>query len=141
MQTNHTLTRCAPGNAELDFLEDRIYEHNAAQTKQDDGQLFAFLVRDESGTIVAGISGWTWAQACEIRQLWVHSSLRGLGYGQTLLERAEQEAREHGCQIIFLSSYSFQAPAFYQKFGYQLVAQLPDFPPGHSCAFLSKTLI
>jgi len=136
--TNYVITRSSPTSGELGFLEDRLYEHNCAQTEQEDGQLFAFFVRNEQQEIVAGISGWTWAQACEIRDLWVHPTLRGQGYGQSLLKSAEQEAHLRGCKVILINSYSFQAPAFYQKNGYELVWQLNDFPPGHQYCYLVK---
>lgn len=127
-----------PTPAEQEFLEDRLYEFNTTQTGQDDGRLFGFFIRDAEQEILAGLSGWTWAQACEIRDLWVHLSHRGKGYGRHLLDSAEQEARARGCKVIFLSSYSLQAPGFYQKLGYELAWQLNDFPPGHRYCFLVK---
>ena len=138
MNTNQKMTKSTPSSEELQFLEDRLYEFNSAQTKQDDGQLFAFFIRNEEQEIVAGLSGWTWAKACEIRILWVHPTLRRQGYGRRLLESAEQEARLRGCKVILISSYSFQAPGFYQKCGYELAWQLIDFPPGHQYCFLVK---
>ncbi|MGE5108460.1 MAG: GNAT family N-acetyltransferase [Sphingobacteriales bacterium] len=138
MNTNHILTKSVPTAEEQEFLEDRIYEFNSAETGKDDGHLFAFFVRNDQQEIVAGISGWTWANACEIRTFWVHPSLRGQGYGRELLESAEQEARARGCQVILIISYNFQAPEFYQKCGYELAWQLNDFPPGHQNCFLVK---
>ena len=134
------MTRSTPTTEELQFLEDRLYEFNSTQTGSDDGQLFAFLVRNEQGDIVAGIHGWTWANACEIRVLWVHPDFRGQRYGQRLLEAAEQEAQARGCKIILLNTYSFQAPVFYQKHGYELAWQLNDFPPGHHSNYFVKKL-
>jgi GNAT superfamily N-acetyltransferase len=139
--TEPILKKCTPSPADLQFLEDRLYEYNNQQTGRDDGQLFAFFIRDEKEQILAGISGWTWAEACEITSLWVHPDWRGRGYGRQLLESAEQEARSHGCQAILLTSYSFQAPAFYQKYGYDLAWQLNDFPPGHAHCVLVKRLV
>jgi len=138
MNDNHLITKVIPSPEELEFLEDRIYEFNRDQTGKDDGQLFAFFVRNDQQEIVAGLSGWTWAHACEILTLWVHPAWRGKGYGRGLLESAEQEARAHGCKVILISSYDFQAPAFYQKYGYQLAWQLNDFPPGHQNCYLLK---
>jgi len=140
MDINHSLTKVVPSAEELQFLEDRIYEHNSAQTGQNDGRLFGIFIRNDQQEIVAGLSGWTWARACQIQNLWVHPSLRGKGYGRSLLESAEQEARARRCTVIFLESYSFQAPAFYQKYGYELAWQLNDFPPGHQNCFLVKRL-
>ncbi len=132
--------RTVPTLEEQQFLEDRLYEHNRGQTGRDDGQLFAFFVRNDRREIVAGLSGWTWARACEIRTLWVHPSLRGRGHGRALLESAEQEARARGCEVILVASYSFQAPAFYERCGFQLAWRLDDFPPGHHYCYLVKRL-
>ena len=38
----------------------------------------AIFVRD-AGAVVAGISGWTWGDCCELQSLWVEPSLRGGG--------------------------------------------------------------
>jgi GNAT superfamily N-acetyltransferase len=140
IMTAHVLTKTIPTTADLEFLEDRLYEYNCQQTGRDDGQLFAFFIRDDQQKIIAGLSGWTWADACEIRTLWVQPALRGQGHGRALLEAAEQEACRQGCKVIMLSSYSFQAPGFYQKNGYELAWQLHDFPPGHRNCILVKRL-
>ena len=130
-----------PSSADLQFFEDRIYEHNCAATGQDDGSLFAFLVRSEDGELLGSLHGWTWAKACEIRMLWIHPSLRGQGLGADLLARAEVEARSKGCQKMILSTYSFQAPNFYAKYGFCQVACIQDFPPSCQYYLLEKNLL
>jgi hypothetical protein len=45
-----------------------------------------------------------------------------------------------GRNVILISSYSFQAPAFYQERGYELAWRLDDFPPGYQHFFLVKRL-
>ena len=135
IQFTHDLSQ-----ADVQFLDDRIYDHNSAATGRDDGSLFAFLVRGEDGQLLAGLHGWTWAKSCEITMLWVHASLRGQGLGAELLARAEAEARAKGCLKIILSTYSFQAPRFYSKYGFQQVACIPDFPPGSQYYLFEKTL-
>lgn len=140
MNNRPIITKSSPSSEEIQFLEDRLYEFNSTQTSKDDGQLFAFLIRNDQQEIIAGLSGWTWANACELRTLWVHPSYRGQGYGRSLLEGAEQEAQDRGCKVILLTSYSFQAPEFYQKYGYTLEWQLNDFPPGHQHCCLVKRL-
>jgi len=84
--------------------------------------------------------GWTWAQACQIQNFWVREDLRGHGHGRALLERAEAEARSRGCTVVTLNSYSFQSPGFYERFGYEVVHQLRDSPPGHEDNWLVKRL-
>lgn len=121
----------------IPILEDRIYEYNSAKINQKNGLLFAQTVRNDRDEVIAGIAGWTWAHACEISQFWVSEKRRGNGLGKNLLEAAESEARKKGCLKILIKTYSFQAPDFYEKFGYKIVHVLEDFPPGYTyCTFL-----
>ena len=57
-----------------------------------------------------------------------------------LLQAAEDEARRRGCHGVFLYTYSFQAPGFYHKQGYQLMGVLEDCPPGYQRHYLKKSL-
>jgi GNAT superfamily N-acetyltransferase len=136
--TEPVLTRFVPSPQDLQFLEDRLYEYNSRQVGREDGQSFAFFIRNDQQQVLAGLSGWTWAEACEVQSLWVHPDWRRKGYGRELLAAAEQEAQAHACKVILITSYSFQAPAFYQKCGYELAWQLNDFPPGHAHCILVK---
>jgi ribosomal protein S18 acetylase RimI-like enzyme len=72
--------------------------------------------------------------------LWVSEEVRGQGYGQALLEAAEEAARKRGCKNVNLDTMSFQAPAFYQKLGYRIFGQLDDFPTGYTRYYLTKQL-
>ena len=53
----------------------------------------AIFVRD-AGRVVAGISGWTWGDCCELQSLWVEPSLRGRGLATRLIAAAEAEEAE-----------------------------------------------
>ena len=129
-----------PAMENVRFLEDRLYDYNVEQTGVDDGQWLAIFVRDNQQTIRAGIEGWTWGGSCYIRSVWVHQDLRGQGVGSKLLQTAEQEARNRGCQQIVLATFSFQAPGFYQKLGFGTFAVLEDHPRGHQHYYLRKRL-
>jgi GNAT superfamily N-acetyltransferase len=56
------------------------------------------------------------------------------------LQAAEKEARNRGCGLIVLSSYSFQAPSFYLKHGFEVAGQVNDCPPGYTNYYLKKGL-
>ncbi|WP_195176669.1 N-acetyltransferase [Mesorhizobium sp. INR15] len=77
---------------------------------------------------------------CEIKTLWIADSERGKGLGSRLLDAAEQEARRRGCHVIHLASFTFQAPDFYEKHGFERLAQFEDFPRGHANVLLMKIL-
>lgn len=129
-----------PRPDDVQYLEDRIYEFNAAATGIADGEWLAILVRDETGRIVAGISGNTWGGCLEIRQLWVEEARRGKGLGTRLLQAAEKEARRRGCRLAVLSTFEFQAPAFYARHGFEVTASIDDHPRGHRNLLLRKRL-
>ncbi|MBV9791171.1 MAG: GNAT family N-acetyltransferase [Chloroflexi bacterium] len=140
MTEKHLLVEDQPAEQDLEFLEDQINRYNMAQVAAFDARRLAIFVRDEQQIIIAGISGYTWAGMCEIQFLWVAAELRGQGHGGRLLEAAEQEARDRGCQIVILNSYSFQAPGFYGQRGYSLVGQIDNCPPHHSNSYFKKML-
>jgi hypothetical protein len=64
-------------------------------------------------------SGHTWGGCCELSYVWVHERHRGRGLGALLLRSAEAEAVARGCVQVVLATHSFQAPAFYERMGYQ----------------------
>jgi len=125
---------------EVQYLEDRIYEFNSGATSINDGAWLAIFVRDEGKRIVAGICGNTWGGTCEIRQFWVEESRRHRGLGTELFLAAEQEARRRGCTQLVLMTFSFQAPVFYQRNGFEVVAMLDDYPRGHKNLLMRKRL-
>ena len=50
------------------------------------------------------------------------------------------EASRRGCSVIFLASYSFQAPGLYERCGFERLAEFADFPPGHTNVILRRRL-
>jgi len=130
-----------PAPKDIRSLEDGLYAYNIEQTGSDDGKWLSIFVRDDAGEIVAGLHGWTWCGACKVERLWVRQDLRRQGYGQRLLAAAEQEARARGCGQILLDTFSFQAPLFYRKLGYEVIGVVEGFPRHpHSEYHLRKAL-
>lgn len=134
-----SLSPVNPTPNEVQYLEDRIYEYNSSATDIADGEWLAVFVR-EGDRIVAGICGNTWGGTCELRQFWVVESQRGRGLGTKLLQAAEQEARRRGCTQIVLMTFSFQAPAFYERHGFEVLATIEDHPRGHRNLLMRKRL-
>jgi len=127
---------------ELDaFLSERIYEYNAAATGYFDAESFGAEHRDESGTILAGISGFTWGGCGFVSQLWVSEERRGRGLARALLEVFEKNAVAKGCRIALLTSHSFQSPGFYERMGYEKQAVINDYPVGHKDIVFAKRLL
>ena len=129
-----------PTPADVRFLEDQLYDYNVEQTGFADGQWLSIFVRDDAGTIAAGLHGWTWGGVGRVQSLWVRSDLRRHGYGTRMLAAAEEEARRRGCDRLILDTTSFQAPLFYQKHGYEIIGVFDEMPP-HKEYRLRKHLV
>lgn len=140
MNSDQLQVETAPDPADVEFLEDQINRFNIATTGFDDARLLAIFVRDSAGTIVAGTYGWTWGGCCEISSLWVAEELRGQGHGSRLLAAAEREAEARGCLQVILSTHAFQAPRFYQRYGYTVIGVADQYPRGSSQFYLRMTL-
>jgi GNAT superfamily N-acetyltransferase len=129
-----------PTADDIQFIEDQIDEYNIVRTGRRDFRPLAVVLRDADDKIVAGLYGFTWAGWLEIKFVWVREDLRGLGHGRRMLEAAEAEARARGCAQVWLDSYTFQAPTFYQHLGYDVFGSLAGYPPPHGRVFLTKVL-
>lgn len=122
-----------------DEVADRLYEFNKAATGYHDGEDLGFVIED-GPVLVGAASGYTWGGIAEVRYLWVHADHRGHGHGSALLLAAVAEARARGCRWMFLSTHSFQAPDFYLRHGFEIVATIPDKPLGHSEHWMRRDL-
>ncbi len=129
-----------PDPRNVSELEDLLNEFNFATTGIRDGKELAIFERDSHGRMVAGLYGWTWGGTCEIDMLWLDESQRRGGKGSAMLEAAEAEALRRGCHQMVLGSHGFQAPGFYLKHGYELVATVEDYPRGSSDNWFRKPL-
>lgn len=125
--------------ADIDMIEDRLYDYNRRATGCDDARELAFTISDEDGRIVGVAAGYSWAGSAELKQLWVDDDHRGRGHGQRLLDAFVDETRQRGVRSVWVASYSFQAPKFYERAGFVRVAELDGWPYGHANIVLRKT--
>ncbi|WP_420233492.1 GNAT family N-acetyltransferase [Pseudomonas sp. ABY48] len=114
--------------------------YNTAKTGGSAPELVAWLVRDEQDEIVGGLYGRVFFRWLYIELLVVPEQARGQGTGSTLMQMAEELAREKNCVGIWLDTFDFQAPEFYRRHGFTEVGQIGDYPPGHQRFFFQKRL-
>ena len=108
-------------SAELDVV-------NAARTAPTPPAVELTVEIREDDDLVAGLSGWTWAEAAGIAMTWVSEEHRGTGLGATLLRAFEDEAVARGCRRVFVTSFTFQAPGFYERHGYTEIFRWDGVP-------------
>ncbi|MDJ0381448.1 GNAT family N-acetyltransferase [Streptomyces sp. G-G2] len=125
-------------------LEDRLDEELTAFNSRAAGGHerggFTVRVNAPDATIVGGLTAWTWGDCAGIELLWVDGAHRQEGWGGRLLAAAEAEAGRRGCRTITVSTYSFQAPAFYVAHGYRETARIPGIPSPHEDIYFIKPL-
>lgn len=117
-----------------------INDFNTEQAGDDHGKNLCFALQGADGEIVGGVIGATYWDWLYVNLMWLKAELRGRGFGSQLLEKAEAEARRRGAKHAYLDTFSFQAPEFYKKYGYEVFGVLEDFPVGHRRYFLAKEL-
>lgn len=118
------------GSPELDErLSDELDKVNAAATVGvAPSRELTVQILDDSGELAAGMSGWTWGVAAGIGMTWVREDARGEGLGARLLTDFEDEARARGCTHVFVTSFTFQAPGFYERHGYREIFRWVGVP-------------
>lgn len=129
-----------PKFEETEFIVQQLLKFNSQCAGEGNFKHLTIFLRDLDENLVGGLIGSTYWQWLYVDVLWIDESCRGEGYGGSLLAAAEQEAARRGCQYAYLDTFSFQAPEFYQKYGYVIFGELPDFPQGYRRFFLKKLL-
>ncbi len=129
-----------PTDEEREAILTPLRAYNATQAGLSNAQPLALLVRDDNGEILGGLYGRFFYQWLFIELLSVPEQARGQGMGSTLMQMAEDLAREKECVGIWLDTFDFQAPEFYKRLGYSELGQIADYPPGHKRFFFQKRL-
>lgn len=117
-----------------------LHAYNFAKAGIAKSKPLTLLVRDEQDAILGGLYGRLVCQWLFIDLLAVPEQGRGQGIGSKLMQMAEDLARESGCIGIWLDTFDFQAPQFYEKLGFSQFGELVDYPPGHKRHFFQKRL-
>lgn len=130
-----------PSEADLAVLMGGIRAYNDTQAGEADLRWLGLLVRDAPGRPVLG---GLWARMSRgwmfIELLVLPEHGRRAGLGTELMDRAEAAVREVGGRGVWLDTFSFQARPFYEKRGYAVFGEIPDYPAPHSRFLLWKRL-
>jgi GNAT superfamily N-acetyltransferase len=98
------------------------------------------VLRDEVDALVGGLIGVIYRGCLAIEILYIDESHRGKNQGERLMNAAEEIARKEGCHFIHLDTFSFQAPGFYTKMGYQIFGTLEGYTEYIKRYYLKKEL-
>jgi ribosomal protein S18 acetylase RimI-like enzyme len=88
---------------------------------------FVFTAQTQTGCVVGGVDGVSYWGRLHVDNLFVSADWRGLGIGRQLMEMAELLARDRGCLGINVDTFTFQAPGFYEKLGFQKIGEVNGY--------------
>jgi len=129
-----------PKAADIAVIDAGLVEYGQQQAGYGEARRLGIFLRDDAGVVVAGLRGHTYGGALSIDWVWVRGDPRGQGHGAQLMATAEQQARAWGLAQMHLDTFTFQAPGFYPKLGFQEFGRLAGFDGGHSRVYFRKRL-
>ncbi|HZB72956.1 MAG TPA: GNAT family N-acetyltransferase [Acidimicrobiales bacterium] len=129
-----------PAPEDTELLDVQVAASTTRAADQGEPRAVAVFARDDAGSVVGGIHGWTWGGCCELVSLWVDEAARGRGLGEALLSTAELEAVDRGCGQVVLLTHELQAPGLYRRRGYEVVGTVEGYPAGSAALWLRKRL-
>lgn len=117
-----------------------VGNYNKQQAGDNQFQRLCYVLQGADEEILGGVISEVYWEWLYIDLLWVKDELRNHGYGRQLMEIVEKKAKGLGARNAYLDTFTFQAPGFYEKLGYQVFGELPAFPPGYERFFMKKEL-
>ena len=127
---------------EFIFICESLIKHNVENTsgllKKPGVDIVLFLKDGEK--VIGAISCDTFNLSMHIDVMWLDKTYRGRGYGKVLITHAENIAREKGCVFSHTSTFNYQSPEFYKACGYEVFAELNDYPDNIVQYFFKKKL-
>ena len=127
-----------PDDEQIEAVVSIIGEAAERQRPGANYRSYGFLLKDEAGKIIGGLTGYALYEWMFVQYLSVAEQARGNGLGEALIERAEAWGRERGLGGMWLETFDFQAPDFYRKLGFVEFGAIEDHPPGSRRVFFQK---
>ena len=78
--------------------------------------------------------------ALHIKKLWTHKDYRHQGIASQLMQQAIDYGVSQKAPFAFVETMSFQAPEFYQKFGFEIEFERKGFDQGQLFIYMKKDL-
>ena len=132
-----------PGAAAADIaaVGDRIDAWNMAVTGVRDYRQVAIFLRDDGGQDPRRRHGWRLGRLAP-RRLAVGRRATCAGAVSAAISCSQRRPRpgRPGARGAFLETHSFQAPGLYRRLGYEVIAEIEDYPPGESQLVMRKSL-
>lgn len=127
-----------PPASDEGYVKEQLGLWNMRETGHEDYAPAYFFLRDGNGKIRGALLSYVWGKWLHVDTFWLDDDVRRHGWGSKMLEAAHEIGREKGATAAWLDTFSWQARPFYERFGYEAVFEVADFPAGHSRIFMCK---
>lgn len=127
-----------PKEEDLQVVLDGLRKYNDSKRKRIERKKLGVFLKDDTGNIIGGIEAHYFAKWIHIEYLWIEEQYRGKDYGTKLIAETEKKGIELGCNMITVGTFSFQAPEFYLKNGFEVFGKLDDNPEEGMTRFYYK---
>ena len=133
----------APAEADrADVLAALVHYNDSVVGRAAGYQPLAILIKDpDTQATIGGLWGRSSYDWLFVEYFAIPARFRGQDLGSKILAQAEDMARSRGCIGVWLDTYSFQAPEFYKKQGYEIFGTVHDYPKGSARHYLKKKLV
>lgn len=125
---------------EKEIINHGLKDYNTAHFGYEDGKPLNLFIQNENDEIVGGLLGYTYWDFLAVDIFWLDESVRGQGFGEKMLAMAEGEAVNRGCTTAHLDTFEFQAPHFYEKYGYEQWGELNGYAGRFKRIYYQKRL-
>lgn len=113
---------------------------NARPLDEQWSEIINLILKTKDNKVVGGIMCNMFMYSLYIDVLWIDEKCRGNDFGSKLITEAENIAKEKGCILADTCTFSYQAPDFYVKCGYEIYGILEGYPDGIKKYHLKKVL-
>ena len=127
---------------DVEFIEKALRQQNrleAPSTQSKEPVKYNLVLKVSSGEVVGGVITTIYRYSMYVETLWIDEKYRKGGYGTQLMKQAEETARAHGCTMMQLDTFNYQAPEFYKKLGFVQFGEL-GYKEGFVRYYFSKVL-
>ena len=127
---------------DVNFIENAIRQQNRLEAPSAQSKApvkYNLVLKDSRGDVVGGVITTIYRYCMYVETLWIDEKYRKDGYGTQLMKRAEETARAHGCTMMQLDTFNYQAPEFYKRLGFVQFGEL-GYKEGFVRHYLVKRL-
>lgn len=147
MKNDQSLNIVEDKNKTLSFLlhykktMENIFVDSSADEKLKRVIPLCFSIMNPENTLIGGVTGWVAYDFTILESIWVDKDSQGSGMGKKLLDKFEQQAREHDSHRILTSTNNIsQSLSFWTHNGFELTHSVESKDSAFIIYYLQKDL-